>query len=395
MKKKALIAGAVLVLLLLPVTPLCTQLQLGETRAYGEHGKEYLLVAPYRVNKDAEVISAGAVHLVERNGNVLHTWTTEAPVLLAKLSDDGMLYVSMTPPLDHTKEPGFGTTGIIQKLSWDGEVLWEYVDPLMTIGFDVLPDDSLIYMRWEKTPQWFSQVVSTKVPQVWANELVRVGKEGVETVVWKVSDHIPATFPLHEVVPKTDFSHGNSVQYVAESEFGTPVYVMSFRHLSTVLIVDATTGEVLWQSPRGMFSFQHDAHLLADGTLLAFDNGFAREDIHALFSRAVEVDTADNAVVWEYRGGSTLTGNALFASSIMGAVERLSNGNTLVTVSTTGRVYEITPEGKVVWEYAYLQRDDDGEQRILFAVQAYDSRNTSWGLKLALANAWASMCSTY
>lgn len=387
----ALLIGA----LAIPLTPFCSVSKQGVAVSHDVHGSEYLLLAPYRVNTNPNTVSSGSVYLMNRNGEVVHTWNTEAPVLLAKLQEDGSLFVSMTPSLDHSQQPGAGTTGILQKLSWDGDVLFEHRDPQMTIGFDVLPDGSVVYMRWEKTPYWFSRSVSTTVPQVWANELVHLSTDGTETVVWKVSDHVAPTFPIANVVPDTDFSHGNSVRYVAQSVFGTPVYVMSFRHLSTVYVVSADTGDVLWQSPQGMFAFQHDAHLLPEGTVLVFDNGFAREEIHALFSRAVEINTTTNSVVWEYSGGSTPTSRALFASSIMGAVDRLSNGNTLMTVSTTGRVYEVTPEGKVVWEYAYLKRDTDGEQRILFAVQPYNSRDTSWGARLLLPNVWASFCDAY
>jgi hypothetical protein len=38
----------------------------------------------------------------------------------------------------------------------------------------------------------------------------------------------------------------------------------------------------------------------------------------------------------------------------MGKHQRLSNGNYLLTESTTGRALEVTADGKIVWEYVNL-----------------------------------------
>jgi hypothetical protein len=36
----------------------------------------------------------------------------------------------------------------------------------------------------------------------------------------------------------------------------------------------------------------------------------------------------------------------------MSGMQRLPNGNTLICEADPGRVFEVTPAGKVVWEYA-------------------------------------------
>jgi hypothetical protein len=35
----------------------------------------------------------------------------------------------------------------------------------------------------------------------------------------------------------------------------------------------------------------------------------------------------------------------------MGSAQRLPNGNTLITESAFGRVFEVTKEGEIVWDY--------------------------------------------
>ena len=51
-------------------------------------------------------------------------------------------------------------------------------------------------------------------------------------------------------------------------------------------------------------------------------------------------------LVWSY------TNPRFFASNISGA-QRLANGNTLITSGPTGRIFEVTKEGAIVWEYLW------------------------------------------
>jgi len=45
--------------------------------------------------------------------------------------------------------------------------------------------------------------------------------------------------------------------------------------------------------------------------------------------------------------------------------QRLPNGNTLITESTQGRIFEVTPENEIVWEYYNPHRT--GEENELIA----------------------------
>ena len=51
-----------------------------------------------------------------------------------------------------------------------------------------------------------------------------------------------------------------------------------------------------------------------------------------------------------------------FFTRWLGYVQRLQNGNTLVTESSQGRIFEVTAEGRIVWEYLNPHRlGDKGE----------------------------------
>lgn len=68
-------------------------------------------------------------------------------------------------------------------------------------------------------------------------------------------------------------------------------------------------------------------------------------------SRVLEIDPVTKEIVWEY--GATDTGQPAwtFNTSFIGAVRRLPNGNTFIDKGMTGRFFQVTPAGEIVWEY--------------------------------------------
>jgi len=87
--------------------------------------------------------------------------------------------------------------------------------------------------------------------------------------------------------------------------------------------------------------------MLDNGNILLFDNGAHREGFAPNYSRAVEVNPSTNKIVWEYKSDPPSD----FYSAIMGGCQRLPNGNTLICEALMGRVFEVTYEGEMVWEY--------------------------------------------
>ena len=132
----------------------------------------------------------------------------------------------------------------------------------------------------------------------------------------------------------------------------------SFRNLSTVAIIDPTAREVVWVLSGG-WRYQHQPVLMENGMMLVFDNlaggWFVPEGTQ--HSRVVEFDPLTQEVVWEFAGSE----GAPFFSSLMGANQRLWNGNTLITESDYGRVIEVTPDKRIVWEFnnPHTAGDDD------------------------------------
>jgi len=154
--------------------------------------------------------------------------------------------------------------------------------------------------------------------------------------------------------------HTNTVEVLDGSiadempEFEGGRVLTSMRAMNTIAVVDLERAEVVW-AHQGGFEAQHDPQVLDDGSLLLFDNKDepGRSSVEAYAPR-------DMSLRWVYRG----TPEQPFYSQHSGAVQRLANGNTLITDSADGRAFEVTPDGERVWEFSNPHRvADDAELR--------------------------------
>ena len=144
------------------------------------------------------------------------------------------------------------------------------------------------------------------------------------------------------------------------------------------------SGKVVWKigpdyntSPAlkklGWIIGKHHAHLIprglpGEGNLLVFDNGGwagygapnpgAPTGIkNALrdYSRVLEIDPLTLEIVWQYTPAEAgyrmpMDANRFYSPFVSGA-QRLPNGNTLITEGSGGRLIEVTPDHRIVWEY--------------------------------------------
>ncbi|HTY44417.1 MAG TPA: arylsulfotransferase family protein [Patescibacteria group bacterium] len=130
--------------------------------------------------------------------------------------------------------------------------------------------------------------------------------------------------------------------------------LFSMKSLDIIGVVDLRRQRIVWSWGRGELDMQHNPTLLANGNILIFDNGRRRK-----YSRVVELDPRAGKVVWQYRAPA----GEEFFSSTRGSAQRLANGNTLITESDKGRVFEVTPAGLIVWEFWSTDRSRDNKER--------------------------------
>jgi len=239
------------------------------------------------------------------------------------------------------------------------------------------------------------------------DRLVEVDAEGRVTWEWRAADHIDelgfapaarAAIARLGTRDGYDWLHLNSARYLGpnrwhdagETRFHPDNVIVSSRSASLVAIV-ARDGSVAWrigpdfsetpeQRALGQVIGQHDAHLIPPGlpgagNLLLFDNGGASglgdsSPISPLgnaiyqraTSRVLEIDPVSLALVWSYAAPN------FFSTNISGA-QRLANGNTLITEGAPGRVFEVTPEREIAWEF--MNPPGEGGRRSNAVYRAY------------------------
>jgi len=189
-----------------------------------------------------------------------------------------------------------------------------------------------------------------------------------------------------------DWLHINSLSVLGpnrhfdagDARFHPDNLIWDAREANIIAIVDKHTGKIVWKlGPRydgndaerklGWIIGQHHAHLIpkglpGGGNLLVFDNGgwagygaptptapnglkTAQRD----HSRVLEIDPVTLEIVWQYTpkeaGFVVPLDAARFYSPFISSAQRLPNGNTLITEGSDGRIFEVTPEHQLVWEY--------------------------------------------
>jgi len=348
------------------------------------------------------------VYLIDMEGNMVHKWETDyLPGLYAILLENGNLLRGGRPDNPPCTVGGVG--GIVQEIDWDGNVVWEY--KMMTPTevqhhtFWRMPNGNTLLLGWEYKSN-AEAIAKGRDPKtlpvtvfnagvfhygMWVDFVREVDKNGETVWEWHVWDHIgpgPNQLDINFHLPKPvgdiyasfDWTHFNTVGYIPEKD----QVIMNSRNFSEFYIVDHKTGEMLyrWGNPAAYGQGKapswydngdqkvfgsHCATWIGKDRVIIFDNGSERPEGNR--SAAVEVDIKTGNIVWEYEANHSTS----FYSYRQGAVQRLPNGNTLITSTHNGHLIEVTKGKEVVWDYVSPIRngkpqcsleDGDGHNRL-------------------------------
>lgn len=143
-----------------------------------------------------------------------------------------------------------------------------------------------------------------------------------------------------ELFGAADVFHVNSIELVeSESFFPKGTILLGIRHMNLIAALDIDDEMLFWYWGSDELDTPHNPTLLPSGNLLVFDNGY-----HRKYSRVIEVNPETLVIEWEYKADD-------FFTPTRGSAQRLPNGNTLITESDKGHAFEITGDGRVVWEF--------------------------------------------
>ena len=288
------------------------------------------------------------VYLVGMKGEVLHQWSTEmSPGLYSRLLPNGNLFWSGRT--EEGPNPAGGKGGLIRELDWNGNIVWEHVDNCQHHDFRRLRNGNTLYIGWEKMPKDKASRVKGAEPGseidgkfMWGDLLREVNPNGDIIWEWHIhSDCELEKYPLHPMSTRKEMAHCNSC-----SELPNGDILLSFRRINTLMIIDKKTKKIKWDQRNDSWGGQHDAEMLPNGNVLFFANGIGvPKGIYN--SRVLEIKTENGEIDWEYEGSPIWS---FFSPNISGC-QRLKNGNTIICEGLNGRIFEVTKNKEIVWEF--------------------------------------------
>ncbi len=343
--------------------------------------------------------------LLDTNGTAVKTWThatTAKSAYSCYLMPGGYLWRSVSRA--GNSFTGGPIAGEIQKLDWNGTVLWDFVYSTneYCTHHDIcpLPNGNVLLIAYERRSA--AEVASAGCSfsgEVWSEKVVEIKPTGASTgdVVWewRIWDHLvqntnsnksnyqssivnhPELLNVNYKIQK-DWIHMNGIDY-------NPILdqiVVSSHNTNEIYIVDHSTTTVeaashqggnsgsggdfiyRWGNPAAysasgsaILNVCHDAHWIPEGTpnegrLVAFNN----KGVSSSQSSVDQIVTPKNAYTYDIISGSAYSpstyDNRLACNgftSNAGSSEQLPNGNMLVCVALAGYIYEVDASGNSIW----------------------------------------------
>jgi hypothetical protein len=339
----------------------------------------------------------GKTHLVDMNGAEVRSWPYVGfpseyinPELIG--GKRGHVFVQKEGPSFAAK--------VLAELDWDGNVVWEWgakapggsanqnhdqarlpngntlVLSNRSAVIELLSREPVIdQCIYEVSPggdivwQWFS---SEHLDEFFSPEALETIRSGYRTTTGT-----SGFLTLNNAAPLGP----NKWFRGGDRRFHPDNIMIDAREANFIAVIEKTSGKIVWRlgpdfprenpyirafnhevpRPVDQLSGQHDAHLIpaglpGGGNLLVFDNqspaGYPQPPLYLwLGSRVLEIDPIKSMIVWQYNAEDSGRPLWTFFSSFISSARRLPNGNTLIDEGMNGRIFQITPQGEIVWEY--------------------------------------------
>ncbi|AFS77791.1 arylsulfotransferase domain-containing protein [Gottschalkia acidurici 9a] len=256
----------------------------------------------------------------------------------------------------------------------------------LDISEKLLLDDKIIEVTWDGEIVWSWN----------ANEhFHELGfDEAAKNIIYRDPNMRPAGGGMG------DWLHINSMSLLGsnrwydsgDERFHPDNIIWDSREANIMAIIDKKTGKIVWKlgptfdnneelKKIGWIIGQHHVHLIpkglpGEGNILIFDNGgwagyglpnpnspTGRQNARRDYSRVLEINPITLEIEWQYTpseaGFVHPVDSYRFYSPFISSAQRLPNGNTLITEGSDGRIFEVTKEHEIVWEYISPYEGDE------------------------------------
>jgi hypothetical protein len=315
----------------------------------------------WRADDDYIVLSGNGCRIINREGKTIYSFLR----LHCHLFKDGSVFMG--------NDLGY------QYFGPDGANLWT-VNQRLHHDVDVSQDEKEFF------------ILSDVFPKGGVNHLILgYSRDGREIFRWDSGDHIPE---IEKVIGRkisynptrtheTEYMHLNSVQILPPNalEKVNPAFrrgniLSNCVKYNMTFIVDRDTKKIVWHhfyvdpsrdvedySDRGLPDWKfrepsikdatwkgaHTVRLQKSGEILLFNNTARFSTPYNLiqFSAIQKLDPITHKTLWSYHSDPVQN----FFTAGQGGVFELKNGNFLIAHSLPGSAFEITREGRLVWEW--------------------------------------------
>lgn len=264
------------------------------------------------------------------------------------------------------------------EIDLEGNIVWKtpdlpgslYDEQTWHHMYRILEDDTILFIR----AQYQDNIISDRV--------VNVDRDYSELWNWGYFDS-PEYFSTVECPNPNDYwcdwTHTNSAMMFKDdgSAYFNSLWLGFFK-------INLETKKIIWKFGKGgdftmlsdhQFPWPAGTHdpKFSDPSrkrLLFFDNGITERFYSRIIEYEIDEDAMTAEITFEYDGRDS--GHGWFAATGWGDVEYLENGNFLVTKgfvdeTQNSSVFEVTRDGKVVWEL-YTEQENG------FMIELYNAR---------------------
>lgn len=301
------------------------------------------------------------VFAMDNAGILLHQWTHSSQVISAQI------------PLPDGRLLGMEHHQSVFMLDRDSILLWN-TPGRFHHDLEMTPDGKILALETRRR----YVIVEGRRIQIADDFIVLLSREGEELAATSVFDLVHSLITLEDVdhaiqkglergtsVRKNlplekrlvDLLHTNTLFRLDRDLPGIASegdLLIAMRNQNLLAIVRPEEGKLLWSWGRGEISWPHQPHMLPDGRILFFDN-YGNKGA----SRVGIVNPENYETAWVYAPADPKS----FFSSTNGHAQLLPNGNFLISESTRGRIFELSPSGEAVWEFWNPEMTRKGKDR--------------------------------
>lgn len=308
------------------------------------------------------------VRLIDMNGNVVHTWHVEAYFnKRSRLLPNGhLVYVGPDKKIIEydwdsnivRQHQGIGSMNDMRVLE-NGNWLLLAHDPIPDTAQEKVADVT------DKIAPWWEPRLRGSVEHQQGADIFEVNPDGEVVWEWHAHDHLNLNL-FSPLTPEDDWLHANSIQPLPENKwfdagderFRPGNIILNARNINMMYIIDKQSGDVVWEGThnyKGGMAHSHEPEMIEKdrpgaGNIILFDNSlFPRHRTHTGQTFIIEMNPVTQEIVWKYETEGYA--NMKFFSKTMGSQKRLPNGNTFIAEDNTGRLFQVKPDGTIVWEY--------------------------------------------